>query len=276
MTKVKKDEEKNFLDNYKIENYDRPSVATDIAVFTMKDEDSYNYRQNNKSHLSILLIRRGEYPFLNKWALPGGFLRQNETLEECAYREIKEETNIIPNSLMLVDTFSAIDRDPRGRIISNAYLSIVGDDLEKEKCGGDSVDVRWFEVSLEQKEDNIYELKLTNEETLIKSSLKLENKKFNISKFKIIDPGELAFDHAQIISTALMLLKNKAENYDIIFDFLPEKFTLYELQKVQEAILNISLYVGNFRRKISEYVTETDEYKSGAGHRPAKLFRRKC
>ena len=72
-----------------------------------------------------------------------------------------------------------------------------------------------------------------------------------------------------------MLLKSKAENYDIIFDFLPEKFTLYELQKVQETILNVSLYVGNFRRKISEYVIETDEYRSGVGHRPAKLFKRK-
>ena len=85
----------------------------------------------------------------------------------------------------------------------------------------------------------------------------------------------LAFDHAAIIASALSLLRIQAKDYDVIFDFLPEKFTLTALQRVQETILNVSVLPANFRRKISDYVIETNEFTVGAGHRPAKLFTRK-
>lgn len=89
------------------------------------------------------------------------------------------------------------------------------------------------------------------------------------------DSGNLAFDHARIIATALTALREGAKNFETIFDFLPEKFTLTVLKKVQETIMNISILPANFRRKIGDYVVETDEYTQGARHRSAKLYRRK-
>ena len=99
--------------------------------------------------------------------------------------------------------------------------------------------------------------------------------RFGRTSFQIKDSGNLAFDHAKIIAAALTALRDGAKNYETIFDFLPEKFTLTSLQKVQETIMNISILPANFRRKISDYVVETDEYTQGAGHRPAKLYMRK-
>ena len=93
--------------------------------------------------------------------------------------------------------------------------------------------------------------------------------------FRIIDSGDLAFDHAAMIGMALAALRSEAKNYDMIFDFLPEKFTLTAFQKVQETIMNVSILPANFRRMVSCYVEETDEYVRGEGHRPAKLYKRK-
>ncbi len=95
------------------------------------------------------------------------------------------------------------------------------------------------------------------------------------SSYKIADSGGIAFDHAKIIAKALTALRTAARDFEMIFDFLPEKFTLTELQNVQETVMNISVLPANFRRKIAGYVEETDEYTQGAGHRPAKLYRRK-
>ena len=91
-------DEKSFLSEYSIENYERPSVTTDIAVFALRYEENGNYRQNSSKKLSVLLIKRGEYPYKGMWALPGGFLRKGETVEECAVREIFEETSVKPLS----------------------------------------------------------------------------------------------------------------------------------------------------------------------------------
>lgn len=96
-----------------------------------------------------------------------------------------------------------------------------------------------------------------------------------MSSFVASDNGGLAFDHAEIIAKALTALRSCAKDFEMIFDFLPEKFTLTELQNVQETVMNISVLPANFRRKVSGLVTETDEYTEGAGHRPAKLYRRR-
>ena len=110
---------------------------------------------------------------------------------------------------------------------------------------------------------------------MLRAVLAEENTRFGKTSFAIRDAGTLAFDHARIIATALTALRADAKNFETIFDFLPEKFTLTALQKVQETIMNITVLPANFRRKIADYVEETEEYTQGAGHRPAKLYRKK-
>ena len=272
MSSVRADEEA-FLSSYSIENYDRPSVTTDIVAFKIRSETGDTYRHNSKSKLSILMVKRGEHPYKDMWALPGGFLKKDETVEECAYREIKEEANVSPVSLMPVGIFSNPNRDPRGRIISNAFLSIICDDVKPEG-GTDAIEARWFDVTFEETE-GYFQLVLTSRDITLNSKLKKLNTIFKKTDFDVVEASDLAFDHASIIGTAITLLRDSSKDYDLIFDFLPEAFTLTALQDVVETIMNVALTPANFRRKISDYVEETEEYVTGAGHRPAKLFKRK-
>ena len=319
-------EETEFLSKYNINDYERPSVAADIAAFMIRSEEGSNYKQDSVKNLSVLLIRRGEHPFKDQWALPGGFLRPNETIQDCAFREILEEANVTPVSLMPSGVYSEPGRDPRGWIISNAYVSVISEDsTESQLRGGDDAsDAKWFDVSFEKDGSGAVHLDLNwkpaadgagfantpgktihrnctdqidrtdhtvhlgNADThkavtsriqekpiCLKAVLKEEETRFGRSSYAISDPGDLAFDHARIIAEALSVLRHAVRDFEMLFDFLPEKFTLTELQKVQETILNISLLPANFRRKISEYVMETDEYTRGAGHRPAKYYTRR-
>lgn len=267
--------EKEFLENYNIEDYERPSVTADVVAFMISRTEEESYRKEPDSRLSLLLVKRSEFPFRSCWALPGGFLKGDESVEECAMREIREEANVTPASLMLVGVFSDPERDPRGRIISNAFASIISENSVSEMGGDDAEDARWFDVSFERKTDGHYQLELKNGDISLNALLAERETKFHRTSFEIIDSGEIAFDHAKMIAAALTSLRSEAESFSGIFDFLPEKFTLTQLQRVQETIMNISVLPANFRRKAAEYVTETDEYTSGAGHRPAKLFKRK-
>ncbi len=272
-----KSDEELFLSSYRMEDYDRPSVTTDIVAFTVRSEEDESWRKDTKANnLSVLLIRRGEHPFMNHWAIPGGFLKMDETLEECALREITEEAGVTPVSIMPVGTFSACDRDPRGRIISNAFTTIISEESARIMASDDAIDAKWFDVFYEQRENGNYALRLVGDTLTLEAELAVKGKQFGTTTFEIVHNGNLAFDHAVILATALERLRDKAEGFDAIFDFLPEKFTLTALQKVQETILNVSLLPANFRRKIADYVVETDEYTTGAGHRPAKLYKRKA
>ena len=120
--------EKEFLSQYNMDDFERPSLTADIVAFMIRSEESDNYKRNSENKLSILLINRGEHPFKGCWALPGGFLQPNETIEDCAYREITEEASVVPVSLMPIGVFSEPERDPRGWIISNAYASIISEE----------------------------------------------------------------------------------------------------------------------------------------------------
>lgn len=267
--------EKEYLKHYDFNSYTKPSVATDIVAFTIRNEAEENYRRDSKPKLSLLLVKRGEYPFKDCWALPGGFLKDNETIEECAFRETVEETGIKPASIMPVGVFSDLDRDPRGRVISNAFVSIITNGVENTKGGDDASDAKWFDISFDKTENEDYILRLVNNDLTITAKLMEANNGFGSVKYKIIDSGNLAFDHSSIIATALTTLRKYISDFEIVFDFLPDKFTLTELQCVQETIMNVSMLPANFRRKVAGYVEETDEYITGAGHRPAKLFRKK-
>lgn len=275
-TEIESKDEELFWSNYRMEDYARPSIAADVVAFAMKTDEIDNWRKDcQDSHLSVLLVRRGEYPFMNQWALPGGFLEMDETLEECALREIKEETGIVPVSIMQIGAFSKCDRDPRGRIISVAYTTIVREMDAKLMSDNDAIEAKWFELEFERENDGICILKLKHDDIVLNTQLSVRNNSVTGQEYEVTGTSELAFDHAVIIAAALKQLREKAEKFDVIFDFLPEKFTLTALQKVQETILDVSILPANFRRKIADYVLETQEFTTGAGHRPAKLFVKK-
>ena len=267
--------EKEFLGGYSLSDYERPSVTADVAVFKMRPHQTDNFRKEPTGTLSLLLIRRGEHPYKECWALPGGFLTPGETIEQCALREVTEETSVAPASMMSIGMFSEPGRDPRGWIITNAFVSVIGEDADTQRSGDDAADARWFDVSFERDVDGIYALTLADGDTVLRAKLSEIRSGFGMTTFTIEDSGQLAFDHAAIIAKALSALRTSAKDFDVIFDFLPEKFTLTELQNVQETVMNISVLPANFRRKVASLVTETDEYTEGAGHRPAKLYRRR-
>jgi 8-oxo-dGTP diphosphatase len=117
-------------------DYPRPAVAADVAVFTLRDEK-----------LSVLLIRRKHDPFAGKWALPGGFLEESETLDDCAQRELYEETGIRATDIHHIGNFSAPDRDPRGRVISVAYFVFLPPEHANPRAGSDASSVAWWHMS---------------------------------------------------------------------------------------------------------------------------------
>jgi ADP-ribose pyrophosphatase YjhB (NUDIX family) len=267
--------EQQFLQNYSQDRYDRPSIATDIAAFSLRTVKSEAYRASPELKLCVLLIKRGGHPFQDHWALPGGFLQRGESIDDCAFRELKEETNLQPVSMLWVDTFSQPDRDPRGWIISHAYASVIAEDDAKIIGGSDATDAQWFEVVFREESKDRWHLELRNGETILSASLQAAPSATAKTRFTILENNGLAFDHASILASALDTLRREGEKMETVFAFLPEKFTLFSLQKVQETLLGITLLTANFRRKIADFVEETDEYTEGAGHRPARLFRKK-
>lgn len=266
--------EERYLSDYRIDKYERPSVAVDIAAFSISYDEAANYKCDSRQRLSLLLIKRGEHPYKDMWALPGGFLRKGETLEECALREIQAECGITPRALMPAGVFSRPDRDPRGWIISNAFVSVIGGERASAVSGDDAADARWFDFAY-RKEDEMLYLDMIGGDTAIHSVLKQKTVRLGMAEYEIVDSGGLSFDHAGIIAATLDRLRGVADNFDILFDFLPELFTISDLQRVYEAILNTSLASPNFRRKVMPYIEETKEQATGAGHRPAMLYRKK-
>lgn len=188
--------------------------------------------------LTVLLVRRTQDPYAGTWALPGGFIGEHEALYDAALRELKEETNVSDVYLEQLYTFGQPDRDPRARVITVAYFALLSvDELAQQQVhgGGDTSEARWW---------NIYAL------------------------------PELAFDHRNILQYALQRLRWKLEWTALGFLLLPKEFTLSELQKVYETILNEPLDKRNFRRKIlaADVLEATGNMRAG-DHRPAKLYR---
>ena len=244
--------EKDFLASYSIEDYERPSVTTDIACCRIQNSSVENYRKNPKTKLTLLLIKRKEHPFQGCWALPGGFLQPGETIEACALREIEEETAVKPVSIMPVAVFSETGRDPRGWIISNAYASIISDENISAVGGDDAADAKWFEVSFTEENEHAFHLKLTHGDISLCATLNETTTSFGVSRFEVVESSGFAFDHATIIATTLSAIRSRAKDFEYLFDFLPEKFTLTALQKVQETIMNIEVLPANFRRKVAD------------------------
>ena len=207
--------------------YPHPAVTTDVVIFTIRDD-----------RLQLLLIRRGGEPFKGMWALPGGFLDIDEDLDQCAARELEEETGLTDVYLEQLYTFGRPQRDPRERVISIAYYALIPSQKMRLQAASDAAEAAWFPVS---------------------------------------DLPPLAFDHQEIIRTAHHRLVAKLDYSTIAFQFLPESFTLGELQGIYETLADSELDKRNFRKwaLALEQIEETGELRRQGNHRPARLYRLK-
>lgn len=280
--------EQEFLAQYNPNRYEKPSVTTDVAIFTVMDTESESNRQKPTKDLKVLLVKRKDHPYLGKWALPGGFVDMDEDLETAAYRELEEETSIRNIYAEQLFTWGEVNRDPRMRVISISYLALINSNSVSIKAGSDADAVAWFtvqdrllkEVVIPQENGTIterfVELKLTNESEILTSIVKTTTRREGtVSQVthEVIEQDGLAFDHPRIILYSLLRLRNKIEYTNIAFNLMPPLFTLTSLQKVYEVILNKELLKANFRRKVSDMVIETNEEIREGAYRPAKLFR---
>jgi len=205
--------------------YPRAALTVDCVVFGLDHEE-----------LKVLLIQRALPPFEGKWALPGGFVRVTETLEEAARRELQEETGLSQVFLEQLFTFGTVDRDPRERVVSVAHYARVNLSDHQVQAATDARDAAWFGVH---------------------------------------DVPSLAFDHARILQMALERLRGKLRYQPIGFELLPRKFTLSQLQHLYELVLERELDKRNFRKRVlaMDLLVETDEVQQDVAHRAARLYR---
>ena len=205
----------------------RPALTVDCVVFGLDLEDN---------DLKVLLVRRDLPPFEGKWALPGGFVREDEPLDDAALRELEEETGLRKVFLEQLYTFGQPDRDPRGRVVTVAYFALVKLSDHKVRAATDARDAAWFSVG---------------------------------------DATELAFDHEAILEVAVDRLRGKVRYVPLGFELLPRKFTLTELQRMYETILERELDKRNFRKKIlkMDLLVPLDEVQKDVAHRAARLYR---
>lgn len=271
MNEYKSEEE--FLENYDSSEFEKLSMTSDILIVSVSSKDTSNYRKTDKKMMSILLIKRDDYPFKGKWCLPGGFLDpKTETLEECAKRVLKKETNLEDIYLEQLYTFDSINRDPRMRIVSTAYVALI----DKNELKQEVKNASWFDVISIKEKNNIVDIVLDNGEEKIELSIKKELKEKTTDRYQFIsNKSVMAFDHDLVILSGIERIKNKVNYTDIVFNMMPELFTLGELQQVYEVILNKKLLDPAFRRIIKDKVIKTDMMKTGEGHRPSYLFRYK-
>ena len=249
--RLQKKDEKEFLKNYKPGDYERPSVTSDILVFTTEE-----------NRLQILLIKREGYPYRNYWAIPGGFVGMQESTLEAAKRELKEETGVENVHLEQLYTFSEPNRDPRMRIISVAYIATVPKYKIKNHFSGDDAN-----------SSEIFDIFLDN------GKLQLIGESDGL----IVTGNELAFDHEEIIRMAIERLKGKMNYSTIAFNFLKNQnaFTLRELYKIFNAVNGKEEDFSNFRKKIinvfsveKNFIEEIDVTEDADGKgRPSRMWK---
>lgn len=280
--------EAEFLRSYDAGRYDRPSVTVDMLIFTIMNEEEDNYRKLPEKSLKLLMVKRGGHPYMGDWALPGGFVSMDESLEDAAKRELKTETNVDDVYMEQLFTWGDVGRDPRTRVISCSYMALADSSSFEVRAGDDAADAAWFNVRyrlLEERKtilekgfvnEKTIRIELTNDadslEAVVKVMERYDTRAMRVDRHVISSKG-IAFDHAMMIGYAIERLRNKIEYTDIAFSLMPGLFTLTELQQVYEVILDKELLAAAFRRKVADMVTETDHSTKDAGHRPSKLYR---
>lgn len=272
MSNYKSEEE--FLKNYNSDEFDKLSMTADILIISVSSEEKENYRKTDKKMMSILLVKRDDYPFKNMWCLPGGFLNpKSETLEECAKRVLKNETNLSDIYLEQLYTYDAIDRDPRLRVVSTSYIALV----DKERLSKDlNPNASWFDVTLVEEKNNVVDIILDNKSEILHLTIEKKLREKTTDRYQFSSKNKvLAFDHDLVVLAGLERIKNKVNYTDIVFNMMPEYFTLGELQNVYEIILGKKLLAPAFRRIIIDKVEKTNKVTSGDGHRPSALFKYK-
>lgn len=205
--------------------FPRPALTVDCVIFGFDEGD-----------LKVLLIERGLEPFHGRWALPGGFVRVDESLDAAALRELEEETGVRDVYLEQLYTFGTVDRDPRERVVTVAYYALLKMESHVLKASADAARARWFSVR---------------------------------------EAPTLAFDHDEILATAIRRLEAKVRYEPIGFELLPEKFTLTQLQHLYETVLQKELDKRNFRKKILSMglLIPLEEHQKNVRHRKARLYR---
>ena len=279
--------EEEFLKQYNLGDYERPSVTNDVIIFTTDDKKEDNSRKVPKKGLQVLLIKRDDYPQKGKWAIPGGFVNMDESLEEGAIRKLKDETGIDNVYMEQLYSFGEVNRDPRTRVISVGNVALISKDNINFNNENTVKETKWFWIEknlIKSEEDekymlNEYILKFRSEDGAFEVDYEITEKieKSVLRKiektYRVLKDGseELAFDHYKIIDYAIDRIRNKIEYTPIALNLLPRLFTVKELQCVYEAIMGREIL--NFRRKMDEMIVETDEKIEGKPFRPAKVFK---
>ena len=263
--------EEEFLRDYDPSQFDRLALTTDVLIFSVSSEETGNYRKLSEKKFSVLLVKRNTYPFKDKWCLPGGFLRVDETIDEAAKRILETETNLKNIYMEQLYTFGDVNRDPRMRIVSTAYMALVDKNRLNDYLPENA---SWFTMHILE-DDKEIQVMLDNgcENFSIVVGKRLKSPTSDRYEYFVKKDDHLAFDHAKVIASGISRLKNKVEYTDIVFNMMPEYFTLGELQQVYEVILGKKLLDPAFRRIIAKKTVKTDKVQTGGGHRPSFLFR---
>ena len=246
--------------------------ATDILIFSIDSRENSNCRELPNKYFSILLVKRNKEPFKDMWCLPGGYIKEDETSFQAAQRVLEKETNLTNTYLEQLYVFDDINRDPRQRTISTTYMALIDKNKIKDNLSEDS---KWIDIDIKETNKEINITLLKEDEINITINKELINKPSNQYQYHLINSKNIAFDHGLIINKGIIELRNKAENTDIIFNLMPNKFTIGELKQVYEIILNKKLISSAFRRVISKKVIEIDEEIKTGGHRPSKKYKYK-
>lgn len=255
--------EQEFLSQYNPAKYERPSVTVDMLIFTIIDNT-----------LKLLMIKRADHPSIGQWALPGGFVNMDENLDIAAARELNEETGLDNIYMEQIYTWGDVNRDPRTRIITVAYMALVDSSKCNVKAGDDAADAKWFDVEcdLTKKEkttieagfivDNYHKLNLNsgNEQlsALVKVSHSFENRTIKTVR-TIIEKQQIASDHAKIIEHAIEILKDKVKHTSAIFNLLPEAFTMSQLKLAYQSINQQEVTDNEVYELFSDWLIQIEE-----------------